>query len=445
MENNSPVLSMTQAQIINKILKERNINILSANGFTREHFPAYDTEIAFILNHIDNYNSVPDLTTFISRFPDFQLFEVAETDKYLAETLSEEYTYGKVARVIQRAAELVQNNSFDGVNFLNTELAKIGVNNGVTGVDIISQAKERYDSYVDRKTNINNWYISTGFPEMDAVLHGIQLREELIVLFARTGNGKSFVLTKMLESCWELGKNVGYISPEMSPEKVGYRFDSSFKHFNNNHLNYGKDVEGYQNYIENLSTNYKNKFVVSTPVDFNNKITISKIRSFIAKYNIEVLGIDGLSYLYDENRSKNDSRQMELTRMSKELFDMSSELGVPIIAVVQANRSGAVDNSGELEIENIRDADGIAYSATKIISVRNRFEVGNIVLKINKHRDGKTGSKFTYRWSPQTGEYFFIPSEDEEDSPTPDAVAIQQEKVTSIANSFADDNPANVF
>lgn len=443
MDNNTPIISMTQSQIINKILADKSLEIIQDNAFTPDYFPAYKDEITFILNHYNNYGTTPDLTTFLQRFPQFSVYMVAETNKYLAEALSEEYTYGRAASIIQNAANKIQQNAFDGVSYLNTELSKLNVNNGVIGTDIIAKAQERFDAYVDRKTNIAGWYISTGFPEMDSVLQGIQLREEFIVLFARTGQGKSFVLTKMLESCWELGKNVGYISPEMSPEKVGYRFDSAYKHFNNNFLNYGKDVEGYADYINELSQK-PNKFIVSTPVDFNNQITVSKIRSFITKYNIEVLGIDGLSYLYDENKSKYDSRQMELTRISKELFDMSSELGVPIIAVVQANRSGVTENNGELELENIRDADGIAYSATKIISVRNKFEIGNIVLTIKKHRDGKTGDKFTYRWSPQTGEYFFIPSESEEDSKTEDAMATQHAQVESIAAQF-DDNPSNVF
>lgn len=441
--SDAPVLSMTQAQVVNKILSTKSIDIIRDNSFDREYFPAYKDEMIFIMDHVKNYGSVPDKATFLSKFPEFELFEVAESDKYLAEVLSEEYTYGRLANIVQHSANLIQNNAFDGVNYLNAELAKLNVTGGVDGTDIIAKAKDRYDSYEDRKTNIGNWYISTGFPEMDAVLKGIQLKEEFIVLFARTGQGKSFVLTKMLESCWELGKNVGYISPEMSPEKVGYRFDSAYKHFNNNNLNYGKEEEGYKEYIEEL-TKKKNKFIVSTPVDFNNKITVSKIKSFIKKYNIEVLGIDGLSYMQDDNRSRSDSRQQELTNISKELFDMSSELGVPVIAVVQANRGGVTENNGDLELENIRDADGISYSATKIISVRHKFEVGNIVFKINKHRDGRTGEKFTYRWSPQTGEYFFIPSDSEDDSPTEAAAAMQNEQIANAKQAF-DDNPANVF
>ena len=40
----------------------------------------------------------------------------------------------------------------------------------------------------------------------------------------------------MLAHSWQIGYNVGLISPEMSSSKIGYRFDTLTKHFNNNNL-----------------------------------------------------------------------------------------------------------------------------------------------------------------------------------------------------------------
>ena len=40
----------------------------------------------------------------------------------------------------------------------------------------------------------------------------------------------------MLAHSWQIGYNVGLISPEMSSSKIGYRFDTLIKHFNNNNL-----------------------------------------------------------------------------------------------------------------------------------------------------------------------------------------------------------------
>ncbi len=119
---------MVQLQIINKILDTKSIDIIRDNGFTREYFPEYTNEMIYIMDHYNHYGTVPDKTTFLTKFSDFELFEVNEGDKYLAETLSEEYTYGKLAHVIQKAADLTQSNSFDGVNYLNNESAKASKN-----------------------------------------------------------------------------------------------------------------------------------------------------------------------------------------------------------------------------------------------------------------------------------------------------------------------------
>jgi hypothetical protein len=142
--SDTPVLSMTQAQVVNKILATKNIDIIKDNSFDRDYFPAYKDEMVFIIDHVKNYGCVPDTTTFLSKFPDFELFEVAESDKYLAEVLSEEYTYGRVANIVQHSASLIQQNAFDGVNYLNAELSKLNVTGGIEGTDIIAKIINKY-------------------------------------------------------------------------------------------------------------------------------------------------------------------------------------------------------------------------------------------------------------------------------------------------------------
>ena len=127
--------------------------------------------------------------------------------------------------------------------------------------------------------------------------------------------------------------NVGYISPEMSEESVGYRFDSLNKHFSNFALYTGKDVENYEEYIDDLKTNAKNKFIVATPLDFNRKITVSKLRKFCLQHKLDVLCIDGITYLSDERYHKGDNKTTSLTNISEDLMSLSCELKIPIIAI----------------------------------------------------------------------------------------------------------------
>ena len=97
--------------------------------------------------------------------------------------------------------------------------------------------------FEDKSNNKDKWFIPTGFEELDDIIYGWQCGEEFVVIFARTGIGKSWVLVKTVQHAWEIGKNVGYVSPEMSADKIGYRFDTLVKHFSNKNLVWRKGRE----------------------------------------------------------------------------------------------------------------------------------------------------------------------------------------------------------
>ena len=89
---------------------------------------------------------------------------------------------------------------------------------------------------------------------------------------------------------------------------------------------------------------------------------------------------------------------------------MSCELNVPILIVVQSNRGGVEKDTPDLE--DIRDSDGISHNATKVISLAQKEDA--LVMKIKKHRDGRIGDKLTYMWDIDTGEFKWIPSDEDE-------------------------------
>ena len=107
------------------------------------------------------------------------------------------------------------------------------------------------------------------------------------------------------------------------------------------------------------------------------------------------------------------------------------QLEIPIIIVVQANRDGVKQNGGDLQLENIRDADGIAYNASKIIAIRQRVDEETLELAVKKNRDGQVGGKFLYQWLPDTGDFRYIPSE--EDGNETD----REQKTEELRNKFA--------
>ena len=423
---------MITLQILNKVIQTGDIQLITKNALTEEYFVGYEPEFNFIMNHFNKYGKVPDKATFLDKFNEFNLIEVTETDKYLLDTLYEEHLYYKSVEVVQKVAELLKTNANDAVKYLHSQLPNLKIATSSEGTDIIKQADERYQTYLEKMNAKNPWYITTGFEELDDILNGWAKGEELVVLFARTGQGKSWVLAKTLTHAWQIGNRVGYISPEMSPTKIGYRFDTLLKNFSNRNLVWGKEEPDYEQYINDLKTK-ENPFIVATPLDFEKKVTVTKLKHFCQTNKLDILGIDGITYLTDERYKKGDNKTISLTNISEDLMALSIELGIPILVVVQSNRGGVkdADSEGTPELENIRDSDGIAQNATKVIALRQTG--AGLEFGIKKHRDGINGGKLIYYWDIDKGQFNYIPSN--EDAVKPEK---RQKKADKIKNSFND-------
>ena len=407
---------MVELQILSKCLAVGNIDIIETNQLSEDYFLEYKDERNFIVEHFKEYGNTPDTATFLSKFPDIELVEVNESDKYLVETIQEEYLYYRSVPVVQKIADLLKTDANAAAEYMLTATKQLQPNYNLGGIDIIANAQARFDEFVERKTKQDEWFFTSGFPELDDMIHGIQRGEELLVLFARTNQGKSWVLEKMCTHIWQLGFNVGYISPEMGASSIGYRFDTLYNKMDNKALMWGKDEvddTDYENYITELKKK-KNKFIVATPSDFDRRITVTKLKKWIKQYDLHAIAIDGITYLSDERGYRNDNKTTSLTNISEDLMSLSMEMKVPVLAVVQANRGGVVDNDTEElpELESIRDSDGISHNASKVISLRVN-KTGDLLMQIKKQRNGSVGGKLAYHWNANVGEFVNIPISNE--------------------------------
>ena len=120
-------------------------------------------------------------------------------------------------------------------------------------------------------------------------------------------------------------------------------------------------------------------------------------------------------------------------------MELSMELRIPILIVVQANRSGVVEKgtTDTPELESIRDSDGIAHNASKILSIHQK-EHGVLTMTVKKQRFGAVGGKLTYNWDINAGEFQFIPSYDDAE-----ADEVTQHKVDEVKKQYND--KADVF
>lgn len=403
---------MVELQILSKILTNKNFKILELNNVTDDYFISYKPEYDYIKSHVMEYGNVPDIETFLIRFPTFTILDVTESDKYLFDTFHEEHFYATAVPILNKMSDILQTDSYAAIDYLKAQLSNLTPKTSITGVDIISNALERYQEYEELKLHSDDYLLPTGFQQIDECIGGFHMGEELVVVFARTGQGKSWVTMKMAEHAWKMNRRVGFIEPEMTANKTGYRFDTLHAHIPNSALMRGEQLDNYEDYINDLKT-HNVPFFVAHPKDFKRKITVSKLKSFVETNQIDLLVIDGISYLTDERKERGDSRTTQLTNISEDLMDLSIEMKIPVIVVCQSNREGAKEE--EPELENIRDSDGIAYNASLVFSVMQTEPGLQIVIK--KNRNGETNKKFKYAWDINTGMFEFRNDDSEDFNP----------------------------
>ena len=123
-----------------------------------------------------------------------------------------------------------------------------------------------------------------------------------------------------------------------------------------------------------------------------------------------------------------------LTNISEDLMSLSIELKIPILVVVQSNRNGVNKDSEETpDLENIKDSDGIAANATKVLAIKQKANENAIQLSVRKHRDGRTGQTLLYQFDFDTGNFTYIPSDDDGLEPKK-----RMEKIKRIKKEFND-------
>jgi len=410
---------MVALQVLSKCLASGNISIIEDNQLTEDYFIGYEDEFNFIVNHYKQYGNTPDSESFLSKFEDDKILEVTESDEYLVRTIREEWLYNKSVPVVQKIAKLLESDANAAVEYMLHAMQNLQPDYNLGGVDIIAEGHIRYEEFIDRKKNQDKWFFTTGLQELDDVIHGLKRKEEFLLIFARVNIGKSWMLEKIITHIWEIGFNVGYISPEMGPSSIGYRFDTLHAHVDNRGLTWGNDdvpEDMYKMYIDNLAET-KRKFIVATPKDFDRKITITKLKNWIKKFDLHAIAIDGVTYLADERAQKGDTKNDRLTNISEDLMSLSIEMNIPVLAVAQANRTGITDKETDdmPDLGSIRDSDGLSFNASKVLALKQTKD-GDMIIQVQKGRECKVGAKLTYQWNPNLGEYTYIATTDSKSS-----------------------------
>ena len=201
--------------------------------------------------------------------------------------------------------------------------------------DVLNEALNDVDRLSQQSEDITG--LPTGYREFDKMTAGLQ-PDNLIILAARPAVGKTaFALNIAQNVATSTDTSVAIFSLEMSAESLVNRMLCAEGSINANHLRTGQLDEGeWQNLIVAMGAlSNTSIFIDDTP-----GIKMAEIRAKCRRLAKEKgnLGLVVIDYLQLIEGSNKESRQQEVSEISRQLKKLAKELGVPILALSQLSR-----------------------------------------------------------------------------------------------------------
>ena len=243
---------------------------------------------------------------------------------------------------------------------------------------------------------------------MDYKTAGFQ-PSDLILVAARPSMGKTaFVLNIAQHMAFKANKSVAIFSLEMSKEQLVNRLFSLESQVDAQALRTGnlKDSD-WEKLIEGAGIIGKSKLII----DDTPSISISELRSKCRKYKLEhgldIIIIDYLQLMTGKVGSRTESRQQEVSDISRALKGLARELNVPVVALSQLSRAVESRPDKRPMLSDLRESGAIEQDADVVMFIyRDDYYNPDTQLKnvaeiiIAKQRNGSIGP-IKLAWLPQ--------------------------------------------
>ena len=263
--------------------------------------------------------------------------------------------------------------------------------------NIIKDSFKTIEKLYERKDLITG--VPTGFEKIDDLTSGLQ-KSELIIVAGRPSMGKTaFALNIAQHAAMEAGIHVAIFSLEMSKEQLALRMLSSEARVDSQRLR--KGFLGETDWPK-LTTAAGRLSEAPLFIDDTPAITVLEMKAKARRLKAESgLGLIILDYLQlMRSGSYKDSREQEISEISRSLKALAKELNVPIIALSQLNRKVEDRTNRRPQMADLRESGAIEQDADVIAfiyrdEVYNKSddnpEKGLAEVIIGKQRNGPTG------------------------------------------------------
>ena len=242
--------------------------------------------------------------------------------------------------------------------------------------------------------------VPSGFRALDALTSGFQ-PSDVILVASRPSMGKtSFALNIAAHVAGQLQQPVAFFSLEMSAPQIIQRILC---------MKSGVDLLTFRE--GNLNDDETQRLMAASDwlsesklyIDDTSAITIANLISevywFKARHGLSLIVIDYLQLMQGPSERNIDSRQQEISEISRSLKALARELSVPVIALSQLSRSVEARQVKKPMLSDLRESSSLEQDADIVMFLyrdeyynedSERKNIADII--IAKHRNGSTGT-----------------------------------------------------
>lgn len=351
----------------------------------------------------DNYkdNILDDILSLDFNPKNFETYQERLEEEYLRKSMTSEM-YESIKNIEKASPGEVRGavDAGEGKIFqISQDITSINTMRrmGDVGVQVMKDVK----SY--KEEGVIPYMANTGLIDIDNLLGGFRAGEYTI-LAATPSQGKTALALQMLRNNIADGRAVGMVSLEMTSEAVFLRHVSAESNIDSLRIRSGNITS---NEFDTCTAAWKRINEMQFYIDDNsavNEVTLRGIaRRMVKMYDIKILAIDYIQEM--ECSQRNESRQQEISKISRSLKNLSKELKIPLLVLSQLSRKVVDRNPPVPRLSDLRESGALEQDADNVIFIYRPESYGLPTLMdgttpstgradiiVGKARNGKVGS-----------------------------------------------------
>lgn len=415
-----PYAIEAEQSVLGSILLDRDLIIVVVDIVSKEDFYSeQNAEIYDVMLSLFKSNEPIDLITIVNELRRRNLLEKVGGIPYItslssAPDFTEHITkYASIVKeksilrkLIKASTELMQK-SYDQnleiqeiLDFAEKSIFDIAQekdHQGLVKIDnVLADTFEILQDLYQRKDKLTG--LTTGFIDLDRKINGLQ-KTDLILIAARPAMGKTAFSLNIAQNAAIKGKaSVAIFNLEMSKEQLIQRMVSATSHVELNKLKNGNiDDEEWPKITTGMGILQNTNIYIDDSPGITAVELRSKCRRLKVEKGLDLVLIDYLQLMEGDGRT--ESRQQEISKISRSLKVLAKELKCPVVALSQLSRAVEQRSDHRPMLSDLRESGAIEQDADLVMFLyRDDYynkdsEQKNITeVIIAKHRHGEVGT-----------------------------------------------------